>query len=215
MTHADLTERCIRSEKLLQGNFLQAWRDTVQLPDGQHATREYFKHPGAVVVVALLDDDTAVVERQFRYPLHRVMLEFPAGKLEAAERGAEGAGAVPGATPGVWACATRELAEETGYSAQEWTYAGAMHNAIAYSDEIIHICFARKLKAGAQNLDVGEFLQVQSMHFDALMAEVLAARLTDAKSCTALLWWQQLRSGTWQPSWQQVDQLPLAAANTD
>jgi ADP-ribose pyrophosphatase len=137
------------------------------------------------------------------------MIEFPAGKLDAHERGAEGTGAVPGATPGVWSCATRELAEETGYTAAQWAYAGGMHNAIAYSDEIIHICFARGLTRGEQRLDEGEFLSVGSASFDELMADVMAARLTDAKTCTALLWWQQLKCCAWHPTWHDVGNLPM------
>ncbi len=202
-----LKEHTVSSEQLIQGNFLQVWRDQVRLPNGHPASREYIKHPGAVVVVALLDEHTAIIEHQYRYPLHRAMIEFPAGKLEADERGAEGAGAVPGATAGVWRCATRALAEETGYRAAEWAYAGGMHNAIAYSDEIIHICFARGLSLGERQLDEGEFLTVATASFDELMADVLAARLTDAKTCTALLWWQQMRLGLWHPTWLDVGNL--------
>ena len=196
-----LVEATLRSAQVLEGSFLQVWRDDIRAPDGGLHTREYIKHPGAVVVVALLDEQTAVLERQYRYPLRRVMREFPAGKLEANERGAAGAGAVAGATPGVWACAQRELAEETGYTAANWAYAGAMHNAIAYSDEIIHICFAKDLQPGQQRLDSGEFLEVLSASFAELVAMTLSGQITDAKTSTALLWWQQLRLGTWQPSW--------------
>lgn len=215
----DRIERQLSSQQVLSGGFLSVWRDQVRLPDGALAQREYIKHPGAVVVVALVDDDHAVMERQYRYPLHRDMLEFPAGKLEANERGPEGAGAVPGALPGavpgatagVWSCAVRELAEETGYRAAHWAYAGAMHNAIAYADEIIHICFCRGLTLGAQNLDAGEFLDVFTACHEQITQDVRESRLTDAKSITALWWWDQLRSGQWTPDWQAIDALPQAA----
>jgi ADP-ribose pyrophosphatase len=208
-TPHDLTESTLSSQQLLDGNFLRVWRDQIRLPDGNTASREYLKHPGAVVVVPLLADDMAVTVNQYRYPLHRSFVEFPAGKLEADERGGEGAGAVPGAHAGVWACAVRELAEETGYRATHWAYAGAMHNAIAYCDEIIHIVFAKGLSAGERQLDVGEFMTVEPRSHATLQALVLNQALTDAKTCTALLWWQQLRSGAWQPQWHATAALPL------
>ena len=113
----DLTEHPVASEPLFKGSFLSAYRDTVRLPDGSHATREYVQHPGAVVVVPLLDDGRVVVERQFRYPVGREMIEFPAGKLDAGEDPLR--------------CGQRELLEETGYTARAWARAGAMHLAIA------------------------------------------------------------------------------------
>jgi ADP-ribose pyrophosphatase len=105
-----LKETLVSSELLLNGKFLQVKRDTVRLPDGKHATREYVVHPGAVVVVPLLDDGQVVLERQFRYPIGQVMIELPAGKLEAGED--------------PLLCGLRELQEETGYTAAEWAYAG-------------------------------------------------------------------------------------------
>ena len=122
----------------------------MRLPDGHTATREYVVHPGAVVVVPLLDDGRVVLERQYRYPVGHVMIEFPAGKLDAGE------------DPLV--CGQRELLEETGYSAREWAHAGAMHLAVAYSTEIIDIWFARGLALGERQLDHGEFLDVIHRH---------------------------------------------------
>ena len=141
-----LKEERTASEVLLDGNFLKVCRDTVRLPDGHTATREYVIHPGAVVVVPLLDDGRVVLERQYRYPVAHVMTEFPAGKLDAGED--------------PFLCGQRELLEETGYTAREWAYAGAMHLAVAYSTEIIHIYFARGLSLGTRQLDHGEFLDV-------------------------------------------------------
>jgi ADP-ribose pyrophosphatase len=182
-----LREECTASEWLFQGNFLRAKRDVVRLPDGHLATREYVVHPGAVVVVPLLDDGRLVLERQYRYPVERVMIEFPAGKLETGED--------------PLLCGQRELLEETGYTAREWAYAGAMHLAIAYSTEIIHIYFARGLALGTQQLDHGEFLDV----ITATPAEVLAwcrdGVVTDAKSQTCALWLQNVLSGAWILDW--------------
>ena len=133
MSDHDLTETKISSESLFQGSFLHAFRDHVSLPDGTLACREYVVHPGAVMVIPLLmrrDGELAVVmERQFRYPVGQVMVEFPAGKLD------------PGEAP--FCCAQRELLEETGYSALEWARAGVMHPVIAYSTEFIENWFAR------------------------------------------------------------------------
>jgi ADP-ribose pyrophosphatase len=141
-----LIERPLESQQVYQGHFLDVRRDRVALPDGGTAHREYIRHPGAVMVVPLLADGSLLLERQYRYPMGRVMLEFPAGKLDAGE------------DPRV--CGQRELLEETGYSAAEWAYAGVLHNAIAYSDEGIHIFFARGLTRGEQKLDEGEFLEL-------------------------------------------------------
>ncbi len=121
----------------------------MQLPDGSTATREYVVHPGAVMVVPLLDDGRIVVERQYRYPMHRAMIELPAGKLDAGER--------------TFDCARRELFEETGYRAREWAQAGVLHPVISYSTEFIEIWFARGLTAGERQLDTGEFLEVFTM----------------------------------------------------
>ncbi|MGH6625026.1 MAG: NUDIX domain-containing protein [Burkholderiaceae bacterium] len=188
-----LIEHKIGSEELLKGRLLHAFRDTVRLPDGKTATREYVVHPGAVMVVALLDDGRVVLERQYRYPVQRVMIEFPAGKLDPGED--------------TLACAQRELREETGYSAAEWARAGVLHPVISYSTEFIDIWFARGLSLGARQLDAGEFLEV----FAATPAELLQwcrdGRVTDAKTLTAALWLQNLMSGAWTLDWQPVQAL--------
>jgi ADP-ribose pyrophosphatase len=183
-----LIERRLASETLFKGNFLEARRDTVALPDGRSATREYVTHPGAVVIVPLLDDGRVVVERQYRYPVGRVMIEFPAGKLDAGE------------DPLV--CGRRELLEETGYTAREWAKAGQMHLAIAYSTEVLHIYFARGLSAGARQLDEGEFLDVSTATPAQLLDWSRSGELTDAKSLSCLLWLQNVLSGAWTLDWQ-------------
>lgn len=144
-------------------------------------------HPGAVVVIGLLDDGRVLLERQFRYPVGRVMTEFPAGKLDAGEQ------------PLI--CAQRELLEETGYSAREWAYAGPMHLAIGYSDEVIHIFFARGLTAGERQLDADEFLDVCSMTADELLDGVRSGQVTDAKTLSCCLWLQNVQSGAWPLEW--------------
>ncbi len=187
---AHLRERQLASTTVYRGHFLHIRRDEVGLPDGRQAIREYVVHPGAVMVVPLLDDGRVVVERQFRYPLDRVMLEFPAGKLDAGEPPLH--------------CGIRELAEETGYVAREWARAGMLHNAIAYSNEGIEVWFARGLTAGRPALDDGEFLEVGSASLDELEALARDGLLTDAKTLIGLLWLRHWREGRWPLSWQTV-----------
>jgi ADP-ribose pyrophosphatase len=184
---AHLREVCVEAETAWRGSFLDVRRDLVALPDGSRAQREYIVHPGAVMIVPLLDDGRLVVERQWRYPMQRAMLEFPAGKLEAGEP--------------VLECAVRELIEETGYRAGEWARAGFLNNAIAYSTEAIEVWFARGLVAGERRLDAGEFLDVFAASADELDAAAQRGDISDAKTLVGLLWLQNWRAGRWPLQW--------------
>jgi ADP-ribose pyrophosphatase len=185
-----LRETTVESRQVYQGHFLDVRCDQVRLPSGALAQREYIRHPGAVMIVPLLDDGQAVIERQFRYPLNRVMTEFPAGKLDAGEP--------------PWRCAIRELREETGYAASQWARAGILHNAIAYSNEGIEVWFARGLQVGTRHLDDGEFLDVGASTLEALEEQARSGELTDAKTLIGLLWWRQWRDGRWPLNWQDA-----------
>jgi ADP-ribose pyrophosphatase len=193
MSDDHLIEHRVQQEELLHGHFLHVLRDTVRLPNQNLATREYVVHPGAVMVIPMLDTPNGlrlVMERQYRYPVGQVMTEFPAGKLD------------PGEDP--WLCAQRELLEETGYSARQWARAGVLHPVIAYSTEVIEIWFAKDLTLGERQLDTDEFLDVFTASPAELMAACQQGRLTDAKTLTGLLWLQNVQSGQWPLHWQAI-----------
>jgi ADP-ribose pyrophosphatase len=180
------------SVEVYRGKFLTAFRDDVQLPDGSHAVREYVLHPGAVMVIPVLEDESGVMrlvlESQYRYPMGRTMVEFPAGKLDVGEPPFD--------------CAQRELREETGYVASEWARAGVIHPVISYSTEFIEIWFARHLVQGVRQLDAGEFLDVFTATPSELMTWCMDGTITDAKTICGALWLQNMLSGSWQPAWQ-------------
>jgi ADP-ribose pyrophosphatase len=165
------------------GGFLKVHRDTVSLPDGKHTSREYIKHPGAVVILPVLDDGRILLERQYRYPLDRVFIELPAGKID------------PGEDP--LACAMRELEEETGYTATDWQFVSTIHNAIAYSDEHLDIYLARGLTGGDAKLDDGEFIEIFTASIDDMLDMVRSGRITDVKTVIGAFWLDKLRSGAW------------------
>lgn len=173
----DLTEQFIAGELVYEGTLLKVRRDEVRLPDGSVGVREYIRHPGAVAIVARFDDGSVLLERQFRYPHRREFIEIPAGKLEPGEPHLD--------------TAKRELLEETGYVAAEWTRVGVIHTAIAYTDEAIHLYLARKLTLKERKLDQGEFLETLVRPFDEALRMIRDGEITDAKSVAGLLWVHQ------------------------
>ena len=170
-----LIESEISSERVFKGVLLDVRKDRVLLPNGQESIREYIAHPGAVVILAFLPNGNLLFERQFRYPLRRVFLELPAGKIDPGEA--------------IIDTARRELLEETGYAASDWEYLGVMHPCIGYSDERIEIFEARGLHlAGEKQLDHNEFLDVVEVSPEEARQAVWEGRITDAKTVTALFW---------------------------
>ncbi len=188
-TDQHLVEKALSSEELLKGKFLHAFRDTVELPNGAQTTREYVVHPGAVMIIPLLDNGDLVLERQYRYPMCSVMIEFPAGKLEPKEDRLS--------------CAKRELLEETGYSATHWARAGVCHPVISYSTEFIEIWFAKGLKQGETSLDEGEFVEVIHTSCSTFFEWCKDGVITDAKTLTGALWLQNWLNGSWPLNWQE------------
>lgn len=188
---AHLLEHAVASRVLHRGSFLELKCDDVRLPDGAHATREYVVHPGAVAVVPILDDGRIVLERQYRHPVGRVLLEIPAGKIDPGESVAD--------------CARRELREETGYEAAEWARAGLVHNAAAYSTEGIEIWFARGLVDRGRRLDAGEFIELCLVREDEFDARAASGEISDVKTLVALLWLQKWRAGAWPLAWSSAD----------
>ena len=180
---AHLTETRLDGALAYDGDFLKVQRDHVRLPDGKTTTREYIRHPGAVVILPLFEDGSVLLERQFRYPMQQVFIEFPAGKID------------PGEDPLL--CAQRELQEETGYSAGAWQHICTIHNAIAYSDEHLELYVARQLTEGSRRLDDGEFLETFRAPAADMMAWVQQGKITDVKTVIGVFWLEKIVSGQW------------------
>jgi len=174
-----LAEVFVSGEDVFKGKLLHVVRDTITLPNGRAGTREYIKHPGAACIVAEFEDGKLLLERQYRYPMGKVMIEFPAGKLDRGEN------------PLV--AAQRELKEETGYWARSWHTLGHMHPLIAYADETIHLFHANGLVQGDAQLDQDEFLELFAATPGEITAMIADNRISDGKTIVAFFRWQLLR----------------------
>jgi ADP-ribose pyrophosphatase len=170
----DLTETCVDSELVYDGDFIKVRKDRAALPDGQVHTREYVMHPGAVAVLALLDNGNLLMERQFRYAPRREFVEIPAGKIDPGED--------------ILVCAQRELLEETGYVASEWTHLTAAWPCIGYADERIEYFLARGLTHQGRRLDDGELLEVFELSVADAIDWVRAGKINDSKTIVGLFW---------------------------
>lgn len=169
----ELLEKTVESQTVFQGRIVTVKLDKAQLPNGRLTSREVVEHPGGVAVLPLDADGCVTLVRQFRYPFQRVLLELPAGKLEKGEDHR--------------ACGLRELEEETGMTAGEFTYLGGLYLSPGYSSEVLHLYLARELRQGTSHPDEGEFLNVEKMPFQELLDRVMAGEIHDAKTVAAVL----------------------------
>ncbi|CAM3770372.1 NUDIX domain-containing protein [Polynucleobacter brandtiae] len=181
-----LREDRLSGEDIYGGIFLNMKRDQVSLPDGGQAVREYLTHPGAVAILAILDDGRVLMERQYRYPIAKACIEIPAGKLEIGEDHL--------------LCAQRELKEETGYTASKWSYIRRIHPVISYSTEFIDIYLAQDLVSGKSHLDAEEFLDVFAAPLEQLLEWVERGDITDVKTTIATYWLDRYRQGLIAPT---------------
>ena len=179
----DLTETTVSSRNVYDGELLHVRADRARLPDGKVAVREYITHPGAVVIIPLLDNGELVLERQHRYPLHRDFYELPAGKIDRGEDPLQ--------------CAQRELLEETGYSAKKWRYITTLYPCIGYSDEKLLYYLAEDLTFTSASLDDGEHLEVFTLTLAAAVDWVRTGKITDNKTVSGLLWAEKVLRGEW------------------
>jgi ADP-ribose pyrophosphatase len=181
-----LREERISGEDIYGGIFLKMKRDKIALPNGEEAVREYLTHPGAVAVVAILEDGRILLERQYRYPIAKACIEIPAGKLDIDEDHL--------------LCAKRELEEETGYTARKWSYIRRIHPVISYSTELIDIYLAEDLVPGKSHLDDEEFLDVFAAPLDQLIGWVEDGEITDVKTTISAYWLDRYRRGLVKPT---------------
>ena len=170
----NLTEVKTGSQEIFDGVILHVFKDTVKLPNGNPATREVIRHVGAVGVIPVTDDGKVIVERQFRYPLNRVITEIPAGKLDSF-------------TEDRLSAAKRELEEETGYAAKEWIDMGDYYPTPAYCDERITLYLAKGLALGQRHLDEDEFLNFEAVPLETLVEQIMDGTITDGKTQVAIL----------------------------
>ena len=171
----DLREQMVSSQTIFEGKIIKVTLDQAQLPDGTLAAREVVYHPGGVAVLALDDDNTVYLVKQYRYPIQQLLLELPAGKLDH------------GAEENVLLGAQRELSEETGLEAAQWTYLGYTLASPGFCDEALHMYLARGLTRKRQHLDEDEFLDVVTMPFGQLVEQVMDGTITDGKTVSTTL----------------------------
>lgn len=170
----DFEEKCINSKCVFNGRLLQVYRDEVRLPNGKISNREWIKHPGAAVVIPYLGNGQILLIKQFRYPVRQIMLELPAGKIDPDEN--------PDQT------IRRELAEETGYSAQKLTKLGLIHTCVGYSNECLHLFWADELQKCDTRPDDDELIEIIPMSINAAMNLLYQGKITDAKTIIGLFW---------------------------
>lgn len=172
-------EITISSETIYEGRIIDVKKDQVRLPNGKTGTRELVKHPGAVGIIPITEQGRLIVVEQYRKPLERSIVEIPAGKLE------------PGEEPAV--TAVRELEEETGYGAKDFTYLQTIATSPGFADEVIHLYVAKDLYKIDQpaSPDEDEFVELMDISLEEAEEMIQDGRIYDAKTVIAVMWMRQ------------------------
>ena len=173
-TFQTLQETKLSSQPIFDGNVLHIYKDTVRLPNGKEAAREYTVHHGAVCILPLLENGDVLLERQFRYPIGAVVTEIPAGKLDYIGEDPHEA-------------ALRELREETGAIAESWTPLGSLIASPGCYDEVLYLYLAQDLHYGATDPDEDEFLRLERIPFQEMVHRIMNGEIEDAKTVAAVL----------------------------
>lgn len=179
----DLKETRLDGAVVYEGSFIEVHKDRVRLPDGAVSSREYLTHPGAVAMLAMLDNGNLVMERQFRYAPQREFIELPAGKIDHGED--------------ILLTAQRELLEETGYVASDWTHLATTWPCIGYANERMEYFLARGLSHQGRQLDDGEFLEVFELSLSDAIEWIRLGKINDSKTVLGLFWLEKYLKG-WQ-----------------
>ncbi|WP_075982209.1 NUDIX hydrolase [Bacillus massilinigeriensis] len=171
-------EKTMKSEKIFSGNVVSLQVDEVKLPNGKTSKRELIKHPGAVAILAITDENKIVMVEQYRKALERELVEIPAGKLEKGEE------------PRI--CAERELEEETGYECESLEWLISFYTSPGFADEIVHLYLAKglKQKENAASPDEDEFVQLIELTLDEALQYVKEQKIYDAKTVLAVQYLQ-------------------------
>lgn len=172
-TEKNLRETQTTSEQIVDGHLMKAWRDEVRLPNGKTAIREYIRHPGAAIMIPLFANGDTILVKQFRYPVGKVFIELPAGKLDGAEPVEE--------------AAQRELAEEAGFTSENLTLIAEFYPCIGYSNEKMWLYLAEDLKEANEVTDHDEFLELIRVPFREVVAMVRRGEIDDMKTIAAIL----------------------------
>lgn len=170
----DFTEKQITSELIFDGKIVHLYRDEIELPDGKPGVREVIRHLGAVCVVPLTENNEVICVRQYRYPIGRVMLEIPAGKLDSKEEDP-------------YEAAMRELREETGATCEKLTFLGVYYPSPAILDECIRMYMAKDLSFGDTDPDEDEFIDTVKIPLDELCEKIACGEVQDGKTQAAVL----------------------------
>jgi len=166
-------EKTLKSECVYNGKIMTVMRDEVELADGKQSFREVVRHSGGVVILALKDDETMLMVKQFRYPISKTVLELPAGKLEKGENPDD-------------AC-KRELEEETGYRAEKWTSLGFINTSPGFCDEKLYLYKAENLKYVGEQPDDGEIISALEVKVSEVKNKIKNGEINDAKTLCAVL----------------------------